>query len=1054
MTNQANNPKEIQKIIAENKERLKELAAINKTSQLIKEGKNIDETLQQIVMLLPEAWQYPEYTVARIKFDNKQYVTQEFQETKWIQRQSFDTIDQRKGAIEVYYTKEFVELDEGPFLKEERDLIHNLSGLICGYLNSISAKEVLSGKRLSKLEATISEEAENLETQANRKLLQRFLNKNNYARDIYHDLMPFKVREILLVANLYDAYSIEKEGRFSEHVLGEYHQLNLTSMPRITGVSTPEEAFEQLYSKHFDLVIFMMGTDKTSPMKISKRIKKEFPYIPVFALLNNNTDISILEEKNKKTKSIDRIFVWNGDSKVFFAMIKHVEDKINVENDTKVGLVRVILVVEDSAKFYSRYLPLLYSIVLDQTKRIIEDVSTDELYKILRMRARPKILLASEFEEAMDIFNMYKDNMLCLITDVKYKKNGIHDPNAGFSLVKEIRSELKDLPTIIQSSDSENRHKAYELKTSFIDKNSDSLVQDFKSFITHYLGFGNFIYRDKSGRQIAVAKSLKEFEHHLRTIPIESLVYHAKKDHFSLWLMARGEIQVAKIINPAKVTDFKSPEGLREYMIETIQKFRNEQNKGKVIPFEESAITDESNIISLSDGALGGKGRGLAFINTIINNFDFSKLVPDIKIRTPKTSIIGTEEYELFLERNNLLDKILSLDDYTEVRKHFLEAKFSESLIRKLRAVLKHIKNPIAIRSSGLFEDSLMQPFAGIFETYILPNNHPELKVRLNQCMDAIKMVYASVFSKTARGYIEAINYKIEEEKMAVVIQEVVGNRYDDVFYPHFSGVAQSYNYYPIGHMKPEDGFAVLAIGLGRYVVEGEKAYRFCPVYPNMDIVTPKDLYKNSQLHFYAVDLSKKDINLMEGEEAGLIKLDISDSERHDTLKHMASVYNPDNDNLTPGVHDYGPRVVNFADILKYEYIPLSKTIEAVLDIVKEAMGTPVEIEFAVDLNKDKDYRASFYLLQIKPLIGNREDYKINIDKIDQKKIILYTDKGMGNGKITNLKDVIYINRENFDKSKTEEMAQEIEQLNEKMKKKTRNMFNWSGADGVHATGG
>jgi hypothetical protein len=1038
MTNQANNPKEIQKIIAENKERLKELAAINKTSQLIKEGKNIDETLQQIVMLLPEAWQYPEYTVARIKFDNKQYVTQEFQETKWIQRQSFDTIDQRKGAIEVYYTKEFVELDEGPFLKEERDLIHNLSGLICGYLNSISAKEVLSGKRLSKLEATISEEAENLETQANRKLLQRFLNKNNYARDIYHDLMPFKVREILLVANLYDAYSIEKEGRFSEHVLGEYHQLNLTSMPRITGVSTPEEAFEQLYSKHFDLVIFMMGTDKTSPMKISKRIKKEFPYIPVFALLNNNTDISILEEKNKKTKSIDRIFVWNGDSKVFFAMIKHVEDKINVENDTKVGLVRVILVVEDSAKFYSRYLPLLYSIVLDQTKRIIEDVSTDELYKILRMRARPKILLASEFEEAMDIFNMYKDNMLCLITDVKYKKNGIHDPNAGFSLVKEIRSELKDLPTIIQSSDSENRHKAYELKTSFIDKNSDSLVQDFKSFITHYLGFGNFIYRDKSGRQIAVAKSLKEFEHHLRTIPIESLVYHAKKDHFSLWLMARGEIQVAKIINPAKVTDFKSPEGLREYMIETIQKFRNEQNKGKVIPFEESAITDESNIISLSDGALGGKGRGLAFINTIINNFDFSKLVPDIKIRTPKTSIIGTEEYELFLERNNLLDKILSLDDYTEVRKHFLEAKFSESLIRKLRAVLKHIKNPIAIRSSGLFEDSLMQPFAGIFETYILPNNHPELKVRLNQCMDAIKMVYASVFSKTARGYIEAINYKIEEEKMAVVIQEVVGNRYDDVFYPHFSGVAQSYNYYPIGHMKPEDGFAVLAIGLGRYVVEGEKAYRFCPVYPNMDIVTPKDLYKNSQLHFYAVDLSKKDINLMEGEEAGLIKLDISDSERHDTLKHMASVYNPDNDNLTPGVHDYGPRVVNFADILKYEYIPLSKTIEAVLDIVKEAMGTPVEIEFAVDLNKDKDYRASFYLLQIKPLIGNREDYKINIDKIDQKKIILYTDKGMGNGKITNLKDVIYINRENFDKSKTEEMAQEIEQLNEKMKKENK----------------
>jgi len=639
----------------------------------------------------------------------------------------------------------------------------------------------------------------------------------------------------------------------------------------------------------------------------------------------------------------------------------------------------------------------------------------------------------------MYIFMKYKEFMLCLISDVKFKKDGKLNSTAGFSLVKQTRKEIRELPIVLQSSDDENANQAYELKTTFINKNSETLLLDFKSFITHYLGFGNFIYRDKEGSQIAVAKSLKEFENLLRTIPEESLLYHARKDHFSMWLMARGEIQVAKILNPAKVTDFKDPESLREYLISVIRNFRNEQNIGKVIPFEESAIPDEHNILTLTEGALGGKGRGLAFINTLIYNYDFSQHIPNINIRTPKTSIIGTDEFEYFLDRNKLLERVVFEDNYDRIKEWFLEGKLTDTLIRKLKLIIKTITKPLAIRSSGLFEDSLNQPFAGIFETYLIPNIHPDPNVRLEQLMNAIKLVYASVYSRTAKGYIEAINYKIEQEKMAVIIQEVVGNHYEDVYYPHISGVAQSYNYYPFAHMKPEEGFAVAALGLGRYVVEGERAFRFAPQYPTLEINSPVDECKGSQVYFYAVDLKKEDVNLLEGEEAGLRKLDVEVAERHGTLKHCASVFSFDNNRIIPGLTAAGPRVVNFADILKYNYIPLAKTIEVVLDVVKEAMGSPVEIEFAVDLNKDEDNKASFYVLQIKPLIGNTSDYIVDMNKIRPEEILLYSEKEMGNGLIDTIDEVVYVEPDVFDKARTLEMAEEMEKINAEMIRDNRN---------------
>lgn len=1032
MIEEINQEKDFNKLLDENKERLKELSCINETTRIIKEGKSVEETLQKITLRLPKAWQYPQDTVARIIYNEHEYHSPGFKETKWSQKQSFQTIEGEEGVIEVNYTKRYPDLFEGPFLKEERDLILNLSNLILGFINSTKAKEIIGQKDKEK-EKRRTESGEAPKLLNSRQLLQKFLNKHNADRDLLHDLMPFKVKEILLVANLYDAYSIEKEGRFSDHILGEYHQLNLTSLPRVTGVSTLDEALEALEYKHFDLVIFMMGVDKKTPLIISKTIKFKFPYIPSFLLLNNNSDLAVLEEEKRDLTSIDKVFVWNGDSKVFFAMVKLIEDNVNVDNDTKLGLTRVILLVEDSPKYYSRYLPMLYKIIMEQTQRLIEDVNTDDLYKVLKMRARPKILLASNYEEAIDIFKNYSEYFLCVISDVCFPKENKLDKAAGFELIKYIKQNILNLPTVLQSSDPENAKKSYELKSNFINKNSESLLQDLKSFINYHLGFGHFVYRDNQGRQIAVAKSMLEFESYLKTVPEDSLIYHAVKNQFSLWLMARGEIQIAKIINPLKITDFENPSQLRDFLINILKLYRNEQEKGKIVNFSESAILEENNIVSLAAGALGGKGRGLAFINTLIYNFKFKDLLPLINVRTPRTSIIGTEEYDLFIETNHLLEVIHNEFDYEKLKVAFLEAELSYSLKKKLKVFLRLINKPIAVRSSSLFEDSITQPFSGIFETYILPNNHDEFEQRLKQLMNAIKLVYASIFSKNARTYFKAIDHKVEEEKMAVILQEVVGNKFDDCYYPHISGTAQSHNYYPVAHMKPDEGFAVSALGLGQYVVEGEKAFRFSPSYPNLDIVSNKDLYKTSQLHFYSVDLAKKDVNLLEGEDAGLIKLDIDIAEKHGTLKHLASVYDPENDRISPGLDSYGPRIVNFANILKFDYIPLAKTINVILDVVKEALGSPVEIEYSVDLTRDKNGLASFYLLQIKPLVCNEEDYHVDLDKIDKNQLVLYSEKTMGNGKIENIKDVIYVMPNKFDNTKTLEMTSEIERLNQKM---------------------
>lgn len=1018
---------EYKRLLHDQQERLKELACINKTTYILKEGKPIEESLQQIVLLLPAAWQYPEYTVSRIRFMGKEFESVNFRETNWKMVQEFITIDGEKGSIEIYYTIEFNEEEEGPFLKEERDLIQNIGSLLTGYINSYKARDII------RLTQVTQKDDDDVKEVSSRKLLQKFLDRHNAERDVFHDLMPFKVKEILLVANLYDAYSIEGEGRFSDHMLGEYYQMSLTSIPRVTGVSGEEEAFSRLKARHYDMIIIMIGVDKESPVILCKKIKNKYPYIPTFLLLNSPGDVPFVKKQKSLGIPFDNYFVWTGESKVFFAMVKLLEDRVNVDNDTKKGLTRVILIVEDSAEYYSSYLPMLYTLVMEQTKNLIEDVSTDELYKVLKLRARPKILLASNYEDSITIYNKYKDSLLCVISDMRFPKNGVMHDTAGFDLINHIKTDLPNLPAVLQSSDPENSRYAFALKSNFINKNSESLLQDLKSFINYYLGFGHFVYRDTKGRQIAVAKSMKEFEAYLQTVPEDSLVYHSMKNHFSLWLMARGEVKIAKMINPIMVSDFNSLTELREYLIDIIRKRRREMNKGKVVNFEESAVIDETNVVSLSGGSLGGKGRGLAFVNTLIYSFELGRLLPGINIKTPITAIIGTDEFDMFMERNHLWDKVKDEKNFEILQNLFLEGSLSYTLEKELRIFIRLIGKPLAVRSSSLFEDSMSQPFSGIFGTYLLPNNNPDPEIRLRQLSEAIKLVFSSIYSRNARTYFEAICYKVEQEKMAIVIQEVVGNRFEDAFYPHISGTAQSFNFYPVAHMTPQDGFAVIAVGLGQYVVEGERAFRFSPAYPSIDIISQQDLYKNSQVRFYAVDMAKKELNLLEGENAGLVTMDISHAEYHGTLKHSASVLNTDNDTIIPGLDAPGPRVINFADILKYDYVPLASTLRVVLDVVTEAFGTPVEIEFAVDLTKDNMGNASFYLLQIKPLVGSGAGYSLDPESIKNDNLILISKKSMGNGIIDDITDFIYVEPDNFNNMFTNEMANEIDRMNEKM---------------------
>lgn len=1023
----------------ENTERLKELRAINQTTRIIEEGKTVDETFAEICAILPRSWQYPKYAVSRIRFEGKEFTSQHFEETDWVQSEHFVTIDNKKGSIEIFYLKSFPREDEGPFLREERNLLVNIARLISGYLNNYKGREIIHRKGIPEHAIKPSDGFRNSLT-SNKKPLQLYFNQQSIDKYVYLDMMKYKIRHILFVATLYDAFTLENEDSFFERFMGSIYQYSLFSVPRITGASSAEEALDLLETTNFDLVILMAGMDRETPIILSEKIRAKNESLPIYLLLNRKSDVKYFEELVPTIRSVDKLFVWNGDSLILFAIVKSLEDKVNVENDTKIGLVRVILLIEDSPLYYSKYLQFLYDIVFSQVQQLLPEVEKNELDKISKMRSRPKILLARNYEEAIAIFNKYKDFMLCVISDMEFDRGGKPDKHAGVNFIKYVKSHISKIPIILQSSENRNQQIANDLEVTFINKNSETLLNDLRHYLVSYLGFGHFVFRDLEGNKIGVAKSLREFENLLREVPDESLYLHASENQLSLWLMSRGEIQLAKMLNPLSVNIFKSIDDARKFFLDSIKQYREEKKKGKILSFDETAILDEKNIVSFSGGSLGGKGRGLAFVNTLIYNIEFPTLANRINILTPITVVIGSNEFQHFIAKNNLLEKIVNPNiSYAELRKHFVDAHLSISLLKKLRVFASQIDRPIAVRSSSSSEDSITQPFAGVFDTYIIPNHATDKKLILERISTAIKLVYASTFSEKARNYFSIIHHKVEEEKMAVVLQELVGNQYGDYYYPHISGVAQSYNYYPVASMKPEEGFAVAAVGLGTYVVDGWKSYRFSPKYPRVSIHSIKDLLNNSQVQFYALDCSEKDFDFLEyGELAALKLLDISEAEKHGTLAHCASVYNPNNDRIEAGLSAHGPRIVNFANILQYNYIPLAETINTLLNTVKEAFGSPVEIEYAVDLEPKENGLPTFYLLQIKPLIGNQIMQNIVIDKMDKSQMILYTKSSLGNGEIKDIRDIIYVDPSRFSKLKTMEMAAEIEKLNNQMKKTNR----------------
>lgn len=854
-------------------------------------------------------------------------------------------------------------------------------------------------------------------------------------RDIFQELMPTKVKEILLLATLYDSYSIVREGQFTDKIFGEFLQLNLYTYPRFTSVNSEEDALRMVKTRDFELAIIMVGVDKSIPILAANAIYKIKPYIPILLLVNNNGDLRYFQTSTTKIESIDRVFVWNGNSNVFLAMIKYIEDKKNVEEDTRNGNVRVILLVEDSIQYYSRYLPMLYTNIMTQTQNLVEDKSADELHKIMKLRARPKVILVSNYEEAVQAINKYKNYLLSVISDVKFPRNGAEDEEAGVDLLKYVNSTLRfPVPVLLQSHDVNNAQRALNVGADFINKNSESLALDIHNYIYKRLGFGNFVFKGTDGNPIMIAHNMAEFQEMFRIVPESALAYHGQRNSFSTWLMARGEINIAEQLLPYRFEDFKNTNELRQFCLDVFQKVRIQKLRGTIIDFDPTLVSGNRYIVRLGKGSMGGKGRGMAFMCNFLENIDFAGIIPEMNIRIPATAVIGAGEFDKFLENNNLFEEIYSSNDYERTKTIFLESQFGEELQERLFSYLEQVKKPLAIRSSGLFEDSLTQPFSGVYATYLIPNNHPDINIRHQQLETAIKLVYASIFTESAMSYFDAVNYKIEEEKMAVVIQEVVGHQYSDHYYPSISGIAQSYNFYPVSYMEPEDGFAVSAIGLGMYVVGGEKAYRFCPKYPHINTSSEHDLIRDSQKEFYAIDMDHMQFDLENGgENAAIRKLKISSAEKDGVLQHCASVFDYENDCLIPGIETPGLRVVDFANILKYKHIPLADTLSLLLKLFREAMGSPVEIEYAVDLEKGDNQLPTFYLLQIKPLIRREEQLTVNLGNIDPKKTLMYARRGMGNGVITGIQDVIFVDPTRFDKMKTREIAEEISQFNRKM---------------------
>ena len=845
----------------------------------------------------------------------------------------------------------------------------------------------------------------------------------------FANLMNKRIYNVLLIATKYDSFMLEDDGRVDEQIFNEYTSLSLRYPPRFTQVTTEEEALNELKNRNFELIICMPNMDNRDIFAAASEIKVHYPNIPIVVLTPFSKEVS-KRIANEDLSAIDYVFSWLGNSELLLAIIKLIEDKMNAPDDTASVGVQIILLVEDSIRFYSSALPHLYKFVLEQSQMFAKEALNDH-QRTLRMRGRPKIKLARNYEEAVRIFDQYRDNMLGIISDMSFMHNGVKDPYAGYKFGQYVRKTGLIIPFVLESSEASNHVYAKELNASFIDKNSKSYPQDLKKKIMQRFGFGDFvILNPHTKEEIMRIKDLKDLQKKVFQIPDDSLVYHLSRNHFSRFFYSRAMFPPAEVLKHVDVSDYKDMDEARKLIFDLIVQYRRMKNTGVVAVYQKDRFDEYSNFARIGDGSLGGKGRGLAFIGAMVKRYP--KLESDnFAVNIPKTVVICTDIFDEFMETNELYPVALGDADDETILRYFLRASLPSRLIEDLMAFFDVVKSPIAVRSSSLLEDSHYQPFAGIYSTYMVPKIEEKYDM-LRTVSDAIKAVYASVFYKDSKAYMTATSNLIDQEKMAIVLQEVVGSRYNDHFYPTMSGVARSLNFYPIGNEKAEDGIANIALGLGKYIVDGGQTLRFSPRHPHsiLQMSTMDFALRETQTRFYALDLKNMAEAFSVDDAFNLVKLGLKEADAEGSLKYIVSTYDPYDQIIRDGYYPGGRKILSFVNILQHDVFPLADTLDQILRIGQQEMGRPVEIEFAVNMDPSDHTRATFYLLQIRPIVDNKEIMDEDLSLVKNEETILSSTSVLGHGIVGDVQDIIYVKTGAFNSSNNQLIAYEIEKMN------------------------
>lgn len=857
------------------------------------------------------------------------------------------------------------------------------------------------------------------------------LNQLYFKDTQFVNLMTKRIFNVLLVANPYDAFMLEDDGRIDEKIFIEYMNLSLRYPPRFTQVSTEEDAWKQLGNTMFDLVICMPGSDNSDTFDIARQIKGKYPHIPLVVLTPFSHGIK--ERMEHEDLSIfEYVFCWLGNTDLLVSIIKLIEDKMNLEHDIKEVGVQMILLVEDSIRFYSSVLPNLYKFVLRQSQEFATE-ALNEHQRTLRMRGRPKIVLARSYEEAMDLYNKYQNNMLGIISDARFPREGQIDPKAGIRFLTEVRSRDPFIPLILQSAEVSNKEFALNCGAQFIDKNSKKMNIDLREAVSENFGFGDFIFRNPNTMEEVVrVHNLKELQNAIFSIPAESFLYHISRNHISRWLYSRAIFPVAEFLKQITWEGLQDIDAHRQIIFEAIVKYRKMKNQGVVAVFERDRFDRYSNFARIGDGSLGGKGRGLAFIDNMVKRHAEFDEFENASVVIPKTVVLCTDIFDEFMDMNQLYQIALSDADDETILRAFLRAKLPDRLVEDFFAFFDVVKSPIAIRSSSLLEDSHYQPFAGIYSTYMIPYLTDKYEM-LRMLSDAIKGVYASVYYKDSKAYMQATSNVIDQEKMAVILQEVVGTQYGDRFYPSISGVARSINYYPINDELAEEGTVSLALGLGKYIVDGGLTLRVCPYHPDKVLQTSEMemALRETQTRFYALDLKNLGQNFSLDDGFNLLKLPVKEAENDGALNYIASTYDPYDMVIRDGIYPGGRKVITFANILQHDVFPLARILQLAQKYGQGEMRRPVEIEFAVNLDA-KEKKGVFYLLQIRPMVDMKADLNEDLNAIPEDQLLLKSVNSLGQGIMDDMQDVIYVKTDGYSASNNQLIAYEIEKLNKR----------------------